>query len=157
MVELQEKVKKTEDERDKIKLLARNKMIQLKEMEKTHADVIKELQDKFEASMSNAQQASISVKEKKEFIDALDLLKSENQNLQSRVEGNSNNMGQIQVFRSLMRALDRAKQIIQTLDERGQEKQNQSASQQQQAATAGDTGRRCRRQRPRTTASVGRR
>ena len=74
--------------------------------------------------MSNAQQASISVKEKKEFIDALDLLKSENQNLQSRVEGNSNNMGQIQVFRSLMRALDRAKQIIQTLDERGQEKQN---------------------------------
>lgn len=109
MVELQEKIKKTEDERDKIKLLARNKMIQLKELEKTHTDEIKGLQDKFEASMTNAHQASISIKEKKEFIDALDLLKSENQNLQSRVDGNSNNMGQIQVFRSLMRALDRAK------------------------------------------------
>ena len=135
MVELQEKIKKTEDERDKIKLLARNKMIQLKELEKTHTDEIKGLQDKFEASMTNAHQASISIKEKKEFIDALDLLKSENQNLQSRVDGNSNNMGQIQVFRSLMRALDRAKQIIQTLDERGQ---NQSAGQQQQASAAGD-------------------
>ena len=59
----------------------------------------------------------ISSAEKKELMDALELLKSENQNLQSKISGDAHGaMPQQQVFKSLMVSLGRAKNIIQALD-----------------------------------------
>ena len=88
-------------------------------------------------AQQNPQSASvisggITAQEKKDFLDSIELLKSENLNLQGKAGGSGiAPMPQQQVFRSLMLALGRAKQIIATLDERGKSAQQQQADLQQ--------------------------
>ena len=65
------------------------------------------------APIATATNSVLTSGEKKELMDALELLKSENQNLASKVGGSAQGpMSQQKVFQSLMRALDRAKHII---------------------------------------------
>lgn len=80
---------------------------------------MKALQEKAESAAAG-QQASLTATEKRDYLNAIELLKTENQALVAKAgKSGPNPMQQQQVFRNLMRALDRAKQIIQSIEERG--------------------------------------
>ena len=73
----------------------------------------------------------ITTQEKKDFLDSIELLKKENEALQKAGGNVIEPKPSQQVFRSLMLALGRAKQIIATMDERGKNAQQQQADLQQ--------------------------
>ena len=112
-------------ENEKMRLLVKKKLIEIKELQAKHDAEVKALQEKTEVGM-HAQQAGLSTSEKRQFLDALELLKIENNTLVSMAgKSGPSPMQQQQVFRSLMRALDRAKHIIQTLDEKSKTSDHQ--------------------------------
>lgn len=114
---------------DKLRIILKKKQMEITEMVSKNEAELKTVQERVESGA-----ATLNAVEKRDFLDAIELLKSENQSLVAKTgkEGPSP-MAQQQVFRSLMRALDRAKQIIQSIEEKGKLEDDTASLLQQQA------------------------
>ena len=97
--EAKQAVATTKTENDKLRLLVKKKMQEVQEIKNKSDAEVKALTDKHLAETQALQQSSgaaaaatattMTSGEKKELMDALELLKSENQNLQSRISGDA--------------------------------------------------------------------